>query len=218
MKNISLQRAAQDLYDILKYVAIATDNLQRSTCKLSDVVCVIKHLQYQLSNVMTVHPDIKEICESRFTKMARKCHYAAFILSPTHKKSQISTCRLSPAERELGMDFIKSECPSLLPFVMKFVGNIHPFSRNSSIMYRGNTNSLTDNEWWSFFIQNFPNEINGDEFQFMSSLMTANASSSNLERIFSKFGLVHNEVRNRLGVQTASRLVYLHHTLNQKPS
>lgn len=54
-----------------------------------------------------------------------------------------------------------------------------------------------------------------EEFKSILSLMTAIASSSNLERVFSKFGMVHNEIRNRLGVDTASRLVYLHHTLNQ---
>lgn len=39
-------------------------------------------------------------------------------------------------------------------------------------------------------------------------------SSASIERIFSKFGLVHSKLRNRLGVEKAGKLVIIFRVLN----
>ena len=44
----------------------------------------------------------------------------------------------------------------------------------------------------------------------INTLMNAIASSASIERVFSTFGLVHSKIRNRLGVEKASKLVFLH--------
>ena len=36
-----------------------------------------------------------------------------------------------------------------------------------------------------------------------------------LERIFSRFGLVHSKIRNKLGVEKAAKLVFLYKVLNK---
>ena len=41
------------------------------------------------------------------------------------------------------------------------------------------------------------------------------ASSASIERVFSSFGLVHSKLRNRLGVEKAGKLVFLHKILNR---
>ena len=42
------------------------------------------------------------------------------------------------------------------------------------------------------------------------------ASSASVERVFSTyFGFVHSKVRNRLGVEKAGKLVFLHKLLNE---
>ena len=47
----------------------------------------------------------------------------------------------------------------------------------------------------------------------INTLMNAIASSASIERVFSPFGLVHSKIRNRLGVEKASKLVFLHRVL-----
>ena len=38
-------------------------------------------------------------------------------------------------------------------------------------------------------------------------------SSASVERVFSTFGFVHSKVRNRLGIENAGKLVFLHKLL-----
>ena len=47
----------------------------------------------------------------------------------------------------------------------------------------------------------------------INTLMNAIASSASIERVFCTFGLVHSKIRNRLGVEKASKLVFLHRVL-----
>ena len=44
-------------------------------------------------------------------------------------------------------------------------------------------------------------------------LLSAPASSASIERIFSNFGYIHNEMRNRLGCATAAKLVFCYRML-----
>ena len=44
-------------------------------------------------------------------------------------------------------------------------------------------------------------------------LMSSPASSVSIERVFSTFSLIHNKIRNRLGVQKASKLVFCYRML-----
>lgn len=215
VKDINLTRGLEDLLNILDPIAITTDNLQKSTFKIADVVCAIKHLEFQLSTFMRDNEDIKAICEKRFKYIIKRSHLAAYILSPTHKGNQIETCSLTTRENELAMDFIKEQFPILLPLALKFTGGLHPFQHSSSYMQLNNMAAITDSEWWTIMQKTYPNDISMDQLKCLQSLLTANASSSNLERIFSKFGLVHTDIRNRLGSERASQLVYLHHKLNQ---
>jgi len=41
------------------------------------------------------------------------------------------------------------------------------------------------------------------------------ASSASIERVFSSFGLFHSKLRNRLGVEKAGKLVFIHKILNR---
>ena len=47
----------------------------------------------------------------------------------------------------------------------------------------------------------------------INTLMNAIASSAGIERVFSPFGLVRSKIRNRLGVEKASKLVFLDRVL-----
>ena len=50
----------------------------------------------------------------------------------------------------------------------------------------------------------------------VDQLLTAAASSAGVERIFSSFGLVHSNIRNRLRIEKAGKLDFLFKLFNQK--
>ena len=49
--------------------------------------------------------------------------------------------------------------------------------------------------------------------EIMIQLHSACASSASIERIFSNFGQIHNRIRNRLGLQKTSKLVFCYRML-----
>ena len=50
--------------------------------------------------------------------------------------------------------------------------------------------------------------------KFITMVTTANSLTASVERIFSTFGVVHSKLRNRLGVQKASKLVFVMKQMN----
>ena len=44
--------------------------------------------------------------------------------------------------------------------------------------------------------------------------LTAVASSAGVERIFPTFGYIHSNIRNRLGIAKAAKLVFIYRMLN----
>ncbi len=70
---------------------------------------------------------------------------------------------------------------------------------------------VTATTWWNIFKGKFESEI----LSQISGLLTDTASSASVERVFSRFGLVHSKLRNRLGVQKSGKLVFLYKVLNE---
>ena len=52
--------------------------------------------------------------------------------------------------------------------------------------------------------------------ELMIQLHSTCVSSASIERIFSSFGLIHNKIRNRLGVEKAAKLVFCYRMLRGK--
>ena len=59
--------------------------------------------------------------------------------------------------------------------------------------------------------------LHEDDKSMYRQLLCAAASTANIERIFSTFGLVHSKLRNRLGIEKAGKLVFMYKILNSKP-
>lgn len=58
---MQLKRNAEDLLEILQAIALATDNLQGSRCKIADVVCSIKYLKNTLQPIMNENAEVRDI-------------------------------------------------------------------------------------------------------------------------------------------------------------
>lgn len=176
----------------------------------------MKYMRMNLRAELDKHADVRKLVRARINKMLTKEHLAAFLLSPTHRKGVLSesACNLSPTEKEEAIDYIQSKCPALLPKVFKFGDHKPPFNK-PAFCDISMLNSMTDYDWWSAFTDTFPDVLSDDENAFVLKLSTAVASSADLERMFSKFGLIQSKLRNRLGTQLASKLVFLYNKLNK---
>ena len=58
-------------------------------------------------------------------------------------------------------------------------------------------------------------KFSSEHLQIIKGFLTASASSASVERMFSRFGLVHSKIRNRLGVEKSAKLVFLYNVSNK---
>ena len=73
------------------------------------------------------------------------------------------------------------------------------------------TNALSAVEWW----ESHASVLDSDNLSAVCQLLTAVTSSSGVERVFSFYGLVHSKLRNCLGTEKASKLVFLFKSMNK---
>jgi len=105
--------------------------------------------------------------------------------------------------------------PHFLPAVMAFkIQDESYFPKtmfNSSIL-----NEFKTVQWWRIMekkcdkIDNVPNDF----CKFLISLHSCPVSSASIERIFSTYGLVWSDLRNRLGAEKAQKLVKVYRSLS----
>ena len=71
-------------------------------------------------------------------------------------------------------------------------------------------------KWWSVMENRTvkANNLPSGFCNFFANLLTCPSSSASIERLFSIFGLVWTKLRNRLGIEKATKLVKIHRCLN----
>ena len=111
------------------------------------------------------------------------------------------------------MSFVEVESPKLIPVIMNLRAKASPF--NKPYLFHQNTvKRVAANTWWQN-VDPTRAEIDDETTVKICNLMTSVASSASVERIFSTLGFVHSMVRNRLCVEKAGKLVFLHKLLNE---
>ena len=116
--------------------------------------------------------------------------------------------RLTTGQREDVNNWLLEKNPEYLAAAIGFQSRSDPFP--ASFFKVGSINPVT---WWKGLkyaaLPEGPVEL-------MIQLHSACASSASIERIFSSFGLIHNKIRNRLGVEKAAKLVFCYRMLRGK--
>ena len=115
---------------------------------------------------------------------------------------------LSAEEVNITMEYANEKYVTLVPVIMKFQAKSPPFlvfKFTESV-----TKTLTAIEWWDSHTA----VLDSDILLSVRQLLTAVASSSGVERVFSPYGLVQPKLRNRLGTEKAAKLVFLFKTMN----
>lgn len=196
---MNLKRNAEYLIKLLKPIAETLDQLQKDTIKISDAVYHWKKLGENYTGANA------SIFIKRYESYITNAHLAAFELSPRYSGRGL----LSNTEQEKAMSFIEENFSITFPshVLMRFKAKLSPF--RSSLFGNPCQSTMTDHEWWKT-IRSFDNEdiLKDKDCDIIAQLMTAVASSSGIERTFSKFGLIHTKLRNSLGVQKAAKLVF----------
>lgn len=111
-------------------------------------------------------------------------------------------------ERDAAMNYAAMFFPSTVPDILKFKGRSHPFK---PFMFTEEVlRTLSALTWW----KSVEDDIHQDTKTLVRTLFTAIASSAGIERVFSSFGFVHSDVRNRLGTEKAAKLTFMYKVLN----
>lgn len=127
------------------------------------------------------------------------------MLSPRYFETSQS---LSENEVKKGMAYIEEEFPvSFLSKYFKLKAQLLPYE--GTIMKSEVIHNMRDYEWWQSFFATNKSYFSKEEIWKTSQLMTAMCSSADIERVFSSFGQIHTKLRNRLGVERASKLCFL---------
>lgn len=207
--NIQIKKSVEEVLKIFRPIAIALDKVQSNSCKIGDAVIVWKKLENELIPELTLAQ--KKKFEHRYNMALKTEHFAAFSLMPS---TFYGIEKLTDAEINGAMTFMEDKFSlSFIPMFMKFRSKMSPFD-GPTIKEQVVTN-MSAYEWWKSFKDIFPGVITALDFDLISQLTTAIASSAAVERNFSTFGLVHTKLRNRLGVDRAAKLTFLYRQLNQ---
>ena len=193
--DYNLYRQAKELAEQLRPIAAAIDRAQSDSAGLADTCDIF----LDLLEDQNLKPHQKEV-EKRFKQAIQPCHLTAYMLHPAYQGKRLTT-----DQREVANNWLLQKNPEYLGTAIAFQSQDAPFPPS----YFKATN-LPPMTWWKAlsFIA-LPTGF----LDLMLQLHSASASSASIERIFSSFGLIHNKVRNRLGVEKATKLVFCYRML-----
>ena len=199
VSNLSLKRSAEDLLARLEPIAVALDKVQSDKCTIAEAVDIWKGLFTSLSN----DKDSMNAVKKRYNQVITKAHLLANLIHPS-----LQGKALTEEEVNTAMEYASEKFPSLVPIIMKFQAKsppFHAFKFSDSVI-----KTMSATEWWKAH----SSILSSDVISAVQQLLSAVASSSGIERVFSSYGLVHSKLRNRLGTTKAVKLVFLFKTMN----
>ena len=197
--NLSQKRSAEDLLGRLEPIAVALDKVQSDKYTIAEAVDIWKGLLTAFSN----DKDAKNAVKKRYNQVITQAHLLANLIHPSLQGKALSEEVVNTA-----LEYANETFPSLVPIIMKYQAKsppFHTFKFSDSV-----TKSMSAAEWW----KSHSSVLSSDELSAVQQLLSAVASSSDVERVFSSYGLVHSKLRNRLGTEKAAKLVFLFKTMN----
>lgn len=206
VNDMNLKIKAMDYLEKLKVISVALDKIQRDCCTISEAteiwIEIINHFKLQQNNF--VESDLHCVLQ-RFKMAMTPAHYLANLLDHRFRGLQLSQEQLDEA-----MEYVNSYHPAAMPDVMSYRAKTSPFK--NYFFSEESIKNVKPITWWLALKIN----VNTVTFDLVTQLHTAIASSAGIERLFSASGLVHTKLRNRLGVEKASKLVTIMKALNKK--
>lgn len=198
--NIGLKRNVEDYCEILSPIAIALDKMQRQSVGLSDAVVIWHELTTQLHGKLTTEKQAHVV--KRRSMCLTPAHFLAFLLDPRYLGQTI----LDADDETQGLEFGAELSPDLIAVIAQFRSKSPPFLKP----YFEAANCMKPCDWWQ--LVNIPEELKSQ----IIALHSCGSTTAPLERMFSSFGWIHNDQRNRLGTEKASKLLFCLKVLNMQ--
>lgn len=190
----------------LKPIRAALNKLQSENATLSDTVTEFLKLK-ELSTMDVLLP-YDDLVKKRFDDCITPPHIIGYLLNPKNLNLQLDS---QLEDEEAGRTWLSEEVSSdFLPLLIKFRLKTSSFPK--SFFQEQMREQLSSIQWWEALLKT--NTVNVKFCKFALHLQRCVASSTSIERIFSNFGLVQTKLRNRLGIEKASKLVASRRMLN----
>lgn len=209
VSNIQIKRMAEDFLKLLKPISVTLDKLQQKDAFLSQAVFEWKKLEAVFDSLED-DTNIEQIrmFQKRYHQALTPFHFLAYLLDPTKDKTKF---KLSSNEKKAALDAVSEHFPGtgLLPLIIKLEAKSLPFTE--TMFSKEIIDNVTAVQWWRS--QKEIDEIN-KVLDIIVPILCGVASSGSVERVFSSYGFIHSKIRNRLGNEKASKLVFLFQHFN----
>ena len=133
-------------------------------------------------------------------------HFLAYLMNPFYKGKN-----LTQAQEESARKCLQDINPQYVSYTILFQSEEEPFPK--TYFSPDVVNSISPAMWWKNLKKS---GIDTNFLELMEHLQGCPASSASLERVFSHFSLIQNKLRNRLGLETSSKLVFCYMMLRCK--
>ncbi|KYM98418.1 hypothetical protein ALC62_10871, partial [Cyphomyrmex costatus] len=145
--------------------------------------------------------------KNRFDMVITPYHYLANLLDHRFRGQKLNQDQVEEA-----LEYASSRYPEAMPFIIQYQAKSSPF--REYLFSTENIENVSPISWW----HSLQNSMNNVMFDLSMQVHTAVASSADIEKLFSTFGFIHSKVRNRLGIEKASKLVTIIKSLKSKNS
>ena len=129
-------------------------------------------------------------------------HYEAYALHPKYQGELLDT-----EERNIVHQWLVNKNPDFISTLLSFQAKGKPFLESFFSKLASELDPVT---WWRAA------QANGISPEFVNiaiQLLDAPCSSAAIERVFSNFSFIHTKIRNRLGNEKASKMVFCYRFL-----
>lgn len=203
INNYHLYKQAKDTMLQLKPIAESLNRLQSDDATIDDAC----HVWLSLLKEESLEPHTAEISK-RMAQAMQPFHFLAYFLNPKYKGEGLSNIQKESAHK-----YLTEKYPDSISLLIAYEAEAAPFP---SIYFTESGKNTCPVTWWTAVGKTLELEGKGyskDCLDYIKVLLSCPASSASIERIFSNFGLIHSKLRNRLGVNTAAKLVMCYRML-----
>ena len=195
IQDYNIFRNVRDLADQLRPIATAIDESQSDHRSIADACHVwITLLQ---NPVLAPH---KAAVNKRFKQAITTEHLVAYHIHPRYQGE-----KLTPAQRIQVTEWM-ADRELLQPFI-SLQAQESPFPKT---FFAESVRSMEPCTWWKA-TSSFG--VSPQLITIANTLLSTPPSSASIERIFSNFGAIHTKIRNRLGNDKTSKLVFCYRML-----
>ena len=198
VSDINLKRNVEDLAVIMRAIAKDIGKMESSKCNLAIAVSTWHDVTAESNEVVPINMQVN--IAKRKQQSLSSVHYLCFLLDPRFVTMDI----LMQDKKNMAFELARESHSDMLATIMQFKVKEGPFNAH----YFEAASSISPAAWWKLI------PIDPDLSEIIRRIIAYSPSTALLERLFSSFGMIHTNVRNRLGVEKAGKLIFCFKVLN----